>query len=270
MVVINEDVVEGQLTAVEGVPADPAQLRSHGEVRRPSRDQERDESVLSRQARQDHGAQAHVRACVGYERLGPGDHPAPVSLSGGGLDPPSVRAGVRFGQPERTEHVTLREWNEPAILLRVGAEHEEWQRPDRQMRLPGRRDRLIRLADLEQRGHQRASRDARPTVLGGYEETHEVERTHLAEDLGGKMLVLPPLRRVRRDLAGRELAREIAQAFFAERGSIPCMVTGRNISTSWSNGKPAGPTSWYIPAHDRSAINRPRPRPHRVPRPDAC
>ena len=138
----------------------------------------------------------------------------PSTFSARGLDRGGVRAGAGLGEPERAERASLGEGPEPTLLLLVGAHEEQRQAPDGDVGLPGRRDRLVGVAELLHRGHEGDGRHAGTAPLLGHEQAEQAEVAHPAEHLGGAALLLPVPRRVRPDLLGREVARELLQRGF--------------------------------------------------------
>jgi hypothetical protein len=116
------------------------------------------------------------------------------------VQPRSVRAAA----------VRIPAASQPALALLGAAEQQQRQRADGQVRLPGGGDRLVDLADLEQRGDEADRRQPDTAVLGRDEQAHEVELAHPAQQLGRAALLVPPGRCVRRDLPLGEVAAQVA------------------------------------------------------------
>jgi hypothetical protein len=137
-------------------------------------------------------------------------------------DAGGVRAGVGLGQAERSEDLAGGQRPQPALALGLVAEQQQRQRADGEVGLPGGGDGLVGLGHLVQGGDGADGGQAGAALLGRDEQAHEVELGHLAEELGGEALLVPPACSVGRDLGRRELAAEVADGRLLGGQLISC------------------------------------------------
>ena len=119
-----------------------------------------------------------------------------------------VRARARLGQRERADRLAARERRHEARALLVGAEREQRQRAGGRVHRDRDADARVRARQLLEREDVREEVGPRPAVLLRHAHAQQPELGQLREQLAREAVRPVPLRRVRRDLGGRELARQ--------------------------------------------------------------
>ena len=215
-------VVEGQRVGVTGVPAELVVGRLGGEARRAGRHDDRRDLGLRHpggRARRNAGLRGDrddgrdVRPGVGDELLAAVDDPLAVDEVRLGLRGAGVRTRARLGETEAGEGLSGDQVGKPGLLLLLGAERQD--RVDAETDGCFERDahRLVDATDLLDR-HTQAGEVAvlaRTPELFRRGEAEQPELAHLLHGVDGEVVVLVPLRGVRRDLGLRELAHALPE-----------------------------------------------------------
>ena len=155
-----------------------------------------------------------VGAGVGDELLAAVDHPLAVDEVGLGLRGAGVRARARLGETEAGQRWSGDEVGQPGLLLLVGAERQDRVDAETDGCLERDAHRLVDAADLLDRDTEAGEVAvlARTAELLGRGEAEQPELAHLLHDVDREVVVLVPLRGVRRDLGLRELAHALPEA----------------------------------------------------------
>ena len=119
----DEDLVEGQLGGVGGVPAELLELAGHREPLGAALDEENEEALVAALVRGLHGGHHEVRArSVRNERLRAAHEVAAVDDPGTGADPRNVGAGPRLRDAERRDPLAADGGRQEALFLVLGTE----------------------------------------------------------------------------------------------------------------------------------------------------
>ena len=126
---------------------------------------------------------------------------------------PASEPGTGLGEAEAGERAAGDQVGQPLLLLLVGAEGQDRVDAEADGRLERDAHRLVDAADLLDRDAQEVKSPSSPIAaeLLGRGEAHQPEVAHLVHDVGREVVVLVPLRGVRRDLGQGELADALAE-----------------------------------------------------------
>ena len=130
---------------------------------------------------------------------------------GAGAGPAGVAAGVGLGQPEGAEGAAGAEVRQPALLLRRAAELVDRVGAEADACFQGDGDRLVDPCQLLDRDADAGEVAATPADGLGERDAEQAELAHLTHDLDRELVGAIPLRAVRLDLGGGEVAHEGAQ-----------------------------------------------------------
>ena len=157
----------------------------------------------------EHDRDVGARA-VGHELLAAVENPVAVAQHRARAQVVRLGAGLRLGQTERADPAAGREVLQIAVFLRGAAEVEDRPAADRVVHAHQRGARSAARGDLFERERIGDVVGVRAAPLRRHDHAEKAEFAHLRDDLRGQLRVAIPLRRVRREPLGGEVASGVA------------------------------------------------------------